>query len=632
LVLVLAASAVCMAADTGVQALVGAQLIDPAANGKTIDNAVVLIRDGKIERVGPASSVPVPAGARVTTLTGKFLLPGLISTHVHISDINGLAPRAYTDENTERQLGLFARYGITTVWSLGGEQEPAFRARARQNTSSLTHARLYLAGEIVTSKTPEEARQVVATQAARKVDVIKIRVDDNLGTTPKMTPEVYRAVIDEAHKRGLRVAAHIFYLDDAKDLLRSGVDIIAHSVRDKDIDEEFVRLMKARTVPYCPTLTRDLSTFVYESTPAFFADPFFAREADHAVVAQLQEPARQTAMQASRTAQGYKAALVVAKRNLKKAADAGLLIAMGTDTGASPERFQGYLEHLELQMMAEAGLSPAQILRASTIDAARALKQETAIGVLTPGAWADLAAYDRSPLQDIGNTRSLSGVWIAGNEVALSPLRVLVVTGGHGYPTSFYTLFEQPGFVWDHETTAEAAYRRDLRPRYDVVVMYDLVEKGLSAEARANLQAFAESGKGIVVLHHALCSNNDWDWYRDLVGGRYLIVPQGGMPTSTYKHEEAIPVAMGRPHPITRGITLTEVFDEVYKGMWISPDATVLLTTTHPLADPQLAWISPYQKSRVVTIQLGHGRETHVNPQYRALIRNAILWSGGRLQ
>jgi type 1 glutamine amidotransferase len=215
---------------------------------------------------------------------------------------------------------------------------------------------------------------------------------------------------------------------------------------------------------------------------------------------------------------------------------------------------------------------------------------------------------------------------------AEAPLRVLVVTGGHGYPTSFYTLFEQPGLVWDHETTAEAAYRRDLRPRYDVVVMYDLVEKGLSADARANLQGFAESGKGIVVLHHALCSNNDWDWYRDLVGGRYLIAPQGGMPTSTYKHDETIPIAMGRPHPITRGITLTEVYDEVYKGMWISPDVTVLLTTTHPLADPQLAWISPYPKSRVVAIQLGHGRETHVQPQYRALIRNAILWSGGRLQ
>jgi uncharacterized protein len=215
---------------------------------------------------------------------------------------------------------------------------------------------------------------------------------------------------------------------------------------------------------------------------------------------------------------------------------------------------------------------------------------------------------------------------------AAAPLRVLVVTGGHDYPTSFYTLFEQPGLVWDHETTPETAYRRDLRTRYDVLVMYDMVEKTLSAQARANLQAFAESGKGIVVMHHALCSNNDWDWYRDLVGGRYLLAPQEGRPASTYKHDETIPVALARPHPITRGLALTEIYDETYKGMWISPQATVLLTTTHPLADSQLAWISPYQQSRVVTIQLGHGREAHTHAGYRALVRNAMLWSAGKLQ
>src|SRR5262249_19574661 len=155
--------------------------------------------------------------------------------------------------------------------------------------------------------------------AAGHPDIIKIRVDDNLGTTTKMTPEVYRAVIEEAHGRGLRVAAHIFYLDDAKALLRAGADLIAHSVRDKPIDAEFVSLMKARDIPYCPTLTREVSTFVYESTPAFFADPFFLREADRAVMAQLQEPGRQEAMRGSRAAQGYKAALEVAKQNLRAA-------------------------------------------------------------------------------------------------------------------------------------------------------------------------------------------------------------------------------------------------------------------------------------------------------------------------
>src|SRR5262249_29684178 len=259
--------------SASVKVFVGARIVDGAGN-RAIENAVLVTRDGRVDAVGPASAVRAPAGAQTINLSGKFIPPGLISTHVHISDLQGLRPPAYTDENTLRQLGVFARYGVTTVFSLGGEKEPAFRARDTQNTPSLDRTRIYLAGEVITGKTPQEARQMVARVAATKPDIIKIRVDDNLGATPKMTPDVYRAVIEEAHQRGLRVAAHIFYLEDAKDLLRAGADFIAHSVRDKEIDDEFISLMKKRDIPYCPTLTRELSTFVYESTPSFFSDPF----------------------------------------------------------------------------------------------------------------------------------------------------------------------------------------------------------------------------------------------------------------------------------------------------------------------------------------------------------------------
>src|SRR5262245_44263840 len=276
---------------SGVKAFVGARVFD--GSGKpAIENATLVVREGRVEAVGPARAVKAPPGAHTINLAGKFIIPGLISTHVHISDVQGIRPPAYTEENTLRQLGVFARYGVTSVLSLGGEKEPAFKARDAQNTPSLDRTRIYLAGDVITGKTPQEAREMVANVAGMKPDIIKIRVDYNLGATVKMSPEVYRAIIDDGHQRGLRVAAHIFYLEDAKDLLRAGADFIAHSVRDKEIDDEFISLMKKRNIPYCPTLTRELSAFVYESTPTFFSDSYFLREADREVVAQLKEPQR----------------------------------------------------------------------------------------------------------------------------------------------------------------------------------------------------------------------------------------------------------------------------------------------------------------------------------------------------
>ena len=380
--------------------------------------AVILVRGGKIVSVEPATdaNARVPGGAQTIDLGGQFVVPGFVDAHAHVSAVQGLKPAAYTVENAKRQLALYARYGITTIFSLGGEQPPAFTLRNAQSDAGLDRARIFVAGDVITGTTPEAARQAVARVAGMGADIIKIRVDDNLGTATKMTPDVYRAVIDEAHQRRLRVAAHIFYLEDAKALLRAGADYIAHSVRDRDLDDETIALLKARNVPYCPTLTREVSTFVYESEPDWFKDPFFTREADSDVVAQLRQPARQQAMAASTSARRYKEALVVAMRNLKKASDAGVRIVMGTDSGASAERFQGYFEHLEMRMMAEAGLTPAQVLRASTVDAAGAVGRDD-IGALAPGRWADFVVLRQNPLQQTTNTQTIVSVWISGQRV-----------------------------------------------------------------------------------------------------------------------------------------------------------------------------------------------------------------------
>jgi imidazolonepropionase-like amidohydrolase len=247
------------------------------------------------------------------------------------------------------------------------------------------------------------------------VDWIKIRVDDNLGTATKMPWPAVETVISTAHGRGLRVATHLFYLEDAKRLLRLGTDMVAHSVRDMAVDAEIIGLLKERDVCYVPTLTREVSTFVYEARPAFFDDPLFQRWASQEEVRRVTEPSFQLEMAASTSAARYREALGMAQRNLKTLADAGISIAMGTDAGPAG-RFPGYFAHLELDLMVEAGLTSAQALASATAVAARCLGDDE-IGTLEPDNWADFLVLDGDPLADIANTKRLRAVYVAGNEV-----------------------------------------------------------------------------------------------------------------------------------------------------------------------------------------------------------------------
>lgn len=398
----------------GLKAFVGAEVFD--GESSPAGAQVIIVRDGRIEEIGPAMQVQVPAGAETIDLSGKYVTPGWIETHGHIGGAKGLdtGAAAQTTENMTNQLTLYGSYGVTTVVSLGAEPQGAFALRDGSHDPTLNRARMLMAGTIVTGPTPEEARAQVDADAAAGVDLIKIRVDDNLGSSPKMSPETYTAVIDQAHSHNLKVAVHLYYLADAKALLDAGADFIAHSVRDQEVDDELITMLKAKNVCLTPTLTREVSTYVYESKPAFFDDPFFTKWADPAVLAALQTPERQQASQ-GRAPQTYKKQLATASANLKRLFDAGVKIAMGTDTGP-PARFLGYFDHMEMQMMVDAGLTPTEALQTATSNAATCMGLDD-VGTLSKGKWADFIVFDQDPQADIHNTETLSSVWVAGNRV-----------------------------------------------------------------------------------------------------------------------------------------------------------------------------------------------------------------------
>ncbi len=402
----------------GLQAFVGARIID-GTGSPAVENGVLVVRDGRIEAVGAGDTVEVPPDAEQIDVGGRTIMPGLVNAHGHVNNVRGLEadPSFYTEEHVEHQLGLYARYGVTTVFSLGGDGPAGVAVRDQQRTNAdLNQARLYLSGNIPTGPTPEEAVEQANAAVDLGADIVKIRVDDNLGASTKMTPEAYQAVIDTAHERGLRLAAHLYYLDDAKGLLAAGADMLAHSVRDAAVDDELIAQLQESGVCYCPTLMREVSTYVYESRPEWFDDQFFLKEADPAVVAALEDPAYQERIQNSSSAQTYKAQLEMAKQNLKALSDAGIPIAMGTDTGPAA-RFQGYFEHGELALMVEAGLTPMQAIVASTSDAALCMEVDADLGSLEAGKWADFLVLGANPLEDIGNTHTLESVYIAGNAV-----------------------------------------------------------------------------------------------------------------------------------------------------------------------------------------------------------------------
>jgi imidazolonepropionase-like amidohydrolase len=401
-------------ANDGNLAFTGATIID-GTGAEAIVNGVVVVTDGRIRAVGPAADVTLPANTRVIDVSGKTIMPGLINAHGHVGGTLGLESGFYSRDNLLRQLSLYGRYGVTTVVSLGDDEQEGFALRDEQLRSDLDYSRLFVAGDVIGGSSAAEVRAAVNRTADLGANFIKTRVDDNLGRTPKPPQEIFTAIIDQAHTRRLPVAVHLFYLEDAKAVLAAGGDIIAHSIRDLPADQEVIDLMQSNDACYIPTLTREISTFIYESEPDFFSDPFFLREADPAVLAELRSPERQSRMRNSAAAQQYKIALEVAMGNIGRLNEAGVKIAMGTDSGP-PARFQGYFEHMELWLMVDSGMTPMEAIASATGVAAQCMNLDD-LGTLEPGNWADLLILAENPLDAIENTRTIESVWIAGNQI-----------------------------------------------------------------------------------------------------------------------------------------------------------------------------------------------------------------------
>jgi imidazolonepropionase-like amidohydrolase len=436
-------SAVCVMLGLGLAGVVqaapavvleGARLID--GTGKPArDNAALVIEGDRITAVGTAGKLRYPKGARVVDVHGRTIIPGLISAHSHVGLVAGTANRAdaYTREAVQDALVRYEQFGVTAIVSLGLNRDLVYEVRDQQRKGSVPGASIFTAGRGigVANGTPpqpvapdqsyrpatvEQARAAVREMAGHKVDIVKIWVDDNFGKFTKMPPEMYKAVIDECHKHGLRVASHVFYLADAKALVAAGVDVLAHSVRDLPVDADLVRALKSRGVFYIPTLNVDESFFLLAEQPEVMSDEFFAQAVSPELLQMFHSKEYRDKVQANPNVPKAKAALAVAQLNLKTLHDAGVQVAFGTDSGALPERIPGWGEHHELELMVRAGLSPMDAIVAATQKSAALIKASDR-GTLEAGKRADFLVLAADPTADIRNTRQLVSVWHGGREI-----------------------------------------------------------------------------------------------------------------------------------------------------------------------------------------------------------------------
>lgn len=422
------------------RALVGGTVIQFGAD--PIEDAVVVLEGNRIAAVGPRSSTPIPDSATQTDVSGRFVMPGLVDGHVHFFQSGGLytrpdvidlrAARPYAEEIAgikERLPDTFRRYiasGVTSTVDVGGPMWN-LNVRAQADTSAVA-PNVVVAGPLISSvqpselgiddppilkmDTPEAAREEVRRQVEAGFDLIKIWYIVR-GDGPEAFRPVVETTIEEAHAAGKRVAVHATQLETARAAVESGTDILVHSVSDQPVDRAFTQLLLENDVIYTPTLmvgeryretfTQKLDFTVTEhrlGQKDVMASLFDLRTLPDSLV-----PGRfRKAMAADPTIPADSIAI----RNLQTLHDAGVTVAAGTDAGniGTPH---GPALSREFELMAAAGLSPAEILQTATTGGATLMGRDD-IGAVEPGMQADLLILNANPLDDVQNAFDIDAV------------------------------------------------------------------------------------------------------------------------------------------------------------------------------------------------------------------------------